>query len=266
MTARDRTVLLVVLAVSALAAGWLLVVQPKRATAAKLGNSVISAQTRLATLKAQVAADGQARAAFPVDYAELAQLGKAVPPDDNVPSLIWELQSTAKASGVNFRGLRVTPSGSSSPSTTASSSSASALVPGVSIGSAQFGAEQFGFTFSGNFFNLSDFLGRLDRFVIANGSVVRVRGRLMTLNALTLAAASQGAAGMVATVSATTYVLPASQGLLDGASAAGPTSAAAGSTATGTGSAPAPGPAGGAGTTPARAAAISAPAIMGGAR
>lgn len=265
MTVRDRTVLVVVLAVAALAAGWLLVVQPKRATAAKLGASVQAEQAQLNTVEAKVAADEQARAAFPADYAEIAQLGEAVPQDDEVPSLIYELQSAAKASHVDFQGLQVTESGSSTTGTSSGTTgtASTALPPGVSDTGSGFGAEQFSFTFNGDFFNLSDFLGRLESFVVANGSTVRVSGRLMTLNALALGPAPHGGPNMVANVSATTYLLPASQGLTDGATAAGPTGSTGGAQAglaglaSGAGPDANPAPDGGTGITPAPAAAIS---------
>ncbi len=278
MTARDRTVVIAVLAVVALGAAWLLVVQPKRGTAAKLSHSIQAVQAQLAGLQGQVVADQQARAAFPVDYAELARLGEAVPVDDNVPSLIYELQSAAKASGVDFRGLQLTPSAAPSagpsPSIAAAAAAATTLPPGVSGGSAGFDAEQFTFSFSGKFFNLSDFLGRLDRFVLTSGSTVQVSGRLMTLNALSLGPGPQGFPDMTANMSATTYLLPASQGLLDGASTAGPgtpppsgSSAASSPPASGTAPSPGTGAAGTSGATPAPAAAISAaPAITGGIR
>ena len=269
MTPRDRNVLVVVVALAALAAGWLLVVQPKRAAAAKLGSSIQSEQAQLSTVEARVAADEQARASFPADYAELAELGEAVPQDDQVPSLIAEIQSAATASGVDFEALHVTPSSGGTTTATTGTSGTAALAPGVNPGGGAFDSEQFTFTFSGEFFNLSNFLARLEGFVVANGPTVRVRGRLMTLNALDLSAAPKGFPRMVADVSATTYLLPASQGSLNGATAAGPAgspaglanpAAGAGSSANASGSGA---PAGGSGGTTAPAAAISGSALSG---
>ncbi|MDQ6816414.1 MAG: hypothetical protein M3018_03270 [Actinomycetota bacterium] len=312
MTARDRAVLMFVLVLAALGGGWLLVVAPKRAAAAKLGSSVQAVQQQLATLQAQVVAGQRARASFSADYVELAQLGEAVPQNDNVPSLLVELQSAARASGIDFRGLQVTAGGSSGPSPgpaagasagtagtagasagpagtagaspatagasagTAGTAGASAAAvqqpPGVSGGSTGFGAEQFTFTFSGRFFDLSGFLGRVEHFVVANGPLVRVSGRLMTLNAISLGPAPQGFPQMLASVSATTYLLPASQGLFDGATAAGPATATGPMPAEGTGlagassgpagttSAPGGTSSGPAGTTSAPAGTTSAPA------
>ncbi len=270
MTSRDRMVLIAALAVAALVGAWLLVVQPRRGAAAKLSTSISAVQAQLATLETQVAADRRARASFPVEYAELARLGEAVPQDDNIPSLIYELQTAAKASGVDFRGLQLTPSSSGSgsgPGASAGASAAGALPPGVSAGSAGFGTEQFTFSFSGKFFNLSDFLGRLDRFVVATGPAVRVSGRLMTLNALTLGPGSQGFPDMVANVSATTYLLSASQGHLGGAPSPTPGTAPAGPTSglpAGSPSSSGTGASDPSAQSPAPAAAIFDPAISGG--
>jgi type II secretory pathway pseudopilin PulG len=275
VTSRDRSVLIAVLAVAALVGAWILVVAPKRGTASKLSTSIQAVQAQLATIETQVAADRQARAAFPVQYAQLARLGEAVPQDDNIPSLIYELQTTAKASGVDFRGLQLTPGSGSTPGPSASAGASAALPPGVSAGAAGFATEQFTFSFSGEFFNLSDFLGRLDRFVVASGSTIRVSGRLMTLNALTLGPGSLGFPEMLANVSATTYLLPSSQGALGsspstnpGAPRAGPSTGLPGGSPSSPGltSSPGSGTAGSSGSSPAPAATIFNPALSGGIR
>jgi hypothetical protein len=99
----------------------------------------------------------------------------------------------------------------------------------VAVGPAGFPAEQFTFAFQGNFFHLSDFLNRLQQFVTTKKNEISIRGRLLTVNAISLAASPQGFPPITATVSATAYLLPASQGLVAGASPTGP--AGAGSTA-----------------------------------
>src|SRR5205085_12562212 len=100
--------------------------------------------------------------------AQLAKLGEAVPPDDQVPSLIYQVQSAAQAAHVSFRGLQLAAGGgsaaapsstsglSTSGSTTSGSSPAAAsdLPPGASVGAAGLPTEQFTFTLAGNFFHL----------------------------------------------------------------------------------------------------------------
>ena len=130
MTTRDRMVIIVVLVVGAIVAGWMLVVSPKRDQAAGLSTQISGEQSQLDTARSQVAAGQEAKAAFAGQYTQLAKLGEAVPPDDDVPSLIYQVQSAAQAAKVSFRGLQLTAGGggttsSSTPSTPSSGSSSS---------------------------------------------------------------------------------------------------------------------------------------------
>jgi Type II secretion system (T2SS), protein M len=223
---RDRTIIGVVVVLVILAGGWFLMIQPKRQQASKLGTQLASAQAELSSVQAQVAGDQAAKSAFAKNYTTLARLGEAVPANDNVPSLVYQLQSAASGSKVDFRGLTLNPASSSStaPPTSSSASQAAtaALPPGAAVGEAGFPIEPFTFTFQGNFFHLSNFFRRLQQFVVANNNSVSVSGRLMTLNAISFQAAQSGFPQITATISATTYLIPQSQGLLDGATAAGP--------------------------------------------
>lgn len=239
MTGRDRIVILVVLALGAVAAGWLLVVSPKRDQAASLSTQISAQQSQLDTLRGQVNAGETARTAFAGRYAELARLGEAVPPDDDVPSLIYQVQSAAQAAKVSFRSLQLTGGGSSSSATPAPSSSsppssgaaaasaagAGALPPGATVGAAGLPTEQFTFTLSGNFFHLAKFFNGLQSFVTARGSTLLISGRLMTINGINLTPGPNGFPQTTATVSATTYIVPATQGAMGGATPAGPATA-----------------------------------------
>jgi hypothetical protein len=100
--------------------------------------------------------------------------------------------------------------------------SPSELPPGASVGAAGLPTEQFTFTLDGNFFNLGNFFNRLNNFVINRDSQLLVSGRLMTINAINLAPGAGGFPQITASVSATTYIVPATQGPLGGATPAGP--------------------------------------------
>ena len=80
----------------------------------------------------------------------------------------------------------------------------------------------FSFTFTGSFFKLSSFFERLQNYIQASNKRVAVSGRLMTLNSIGLAAGPKGFPQITATAEATTYLLPADQGLFNGASALDP--------------------------------------------
>ena len=237
MSVRDRAIIAVVGLVVAILAPWLLVIQPKRDQATKLQSQIDAVQSQLAGVRTQLAAGNHARQAFASSYSALIRLGEAVPTDDNTPSLIYQLQSAAKSTGVNFQSLTFNAGqgGSTAPSASsnlalpkakqaavAASAATTTLPPGATIGPAGFPIEPFTFTFEGNFFHLSDFVQRLQKFVVANNQKLSVSGRLMTLNAITLSPNSGGFPEMTATINATTYLLPASQGLLNGATPAGP--------------------------------------------
>ena len=62
----------------------------------------------------------------------------------------------------------------------------------------------------------------LQNFVHSSGSTLLISGRLMTINAINLAPAATGFPQITASVSATTYIVPASEGTFGGATPAGP--------------------------------------------
>ena len=245
MTARDRIVIVIVLAVGAIVAGWFFVVSPKRSQASNLSSQVSSEQSQLSSAQSEVAAGVSARRAFAGQYAQLARLGEAVPPDDDVPSLIVQVQAAAQESHVSFKGLQLTGGGSSSstpaptPGSSSSSSSSSTssssanraaaaaaaaaqLPPGATVGAAGLPTEQFTVTLSGNYFNLSSFFNRLESFVVNVNGTLTIRGRLMTINAINLVPGPNGFPQITATVSATTYIVPPTEGATGGATPAGP--------------------------------------------
>jgi hypothetical protein len=232
VTTRDRIVIMVVLAVGAVVAGWMFVVSPKRDQAASLSTQITAEQSQLSAAQNQVAAGESAKKAFAGQYAQLAKLGEAVPPDDNVPSLIYQVQSAAQGAHVTFRGLQLSGgSSSSTPNTSTGSTSGSSttgaaptapLPPGAAIGAAGLPTEQFTITLAGNYFHLSSFFNRLESFVVSSNNRLLVSGRLMTINAINLAPGPNGFPQITASVSATTYIVPPTQGPLGGATQAGP--------------------------------------------
>jgi type II secretory pathway pseudopilin PulG len=226
MTARDRMMIIIVGLVAAIAGAWFFVIAPKRDEASKLAAQVTSVQTQLDSARAELAAGQAAKSAFGGSYTALVRLGEAVPADDNVPSLIFQLQGAASKANVDFRTLTVSGSSGGSTATitslSATQSATASLPPGAAVGAAGFPVEPFTFSFQGNFFHLSDFLGRIERFVVASNSHFYVSGRLMSLNAISLAAGPNGFPQITATISADTYLVPADQGVLNGATASGP--------------------------------------------
>jgi len=229
VSARDRALLAIIALGGLIAGAWMLLIKPEHAKAQTLAAQVSTLQSQLSTAQSQVSSGLLARAQFSKDYAELARLGEALPTDDEVPSLIYQIQSAATDSKVDFRTLQMAssstpaPAPSSSPSSSPSAgSSAPTIPPGATPGPAGLPTEQFTFEFTGSFFHLSGFFKRLQQFVTANNNHISVSGRLVTINAISLAAGPTGFPAISANVSATTYMAPASQTVLNTATPAGP--------------------------------------------
>jgi hypothetical protein len=234
MTLRDRVVILALAFVALVAAGWFLVLAPMRDQVGSLGAQIDAQRQAFASAQSDLAAGTEARREYARDYATVAQLGAAVPSDDGVASLLVQVQQAASASKVKFISLKAgQSSGAPAPAPPPPSGAAAAtqattatLPPGAAVGSAGFPTMPFAFAFGGNFFHLSDFIGRLERFLVVRNRELAVSGRFMTIDGIGLGAGQQGFPQIDASVAATTYLLPPSQGLTNGATPSGPAGAA----------------------------------------
>lgn len=289
MTTRDRTILMVVGAFVAIAGFWFMALKPKRTDAQAITAKIVTERQRLETAQQTVAAGEQAKAGYPSDYSTVAELGKALPADDDLPTLLYQLEATARGAHVSFRsltrtagagGTTATPAagaaastGASGASTAGSSSAgsagasssstgagsaatsgstatagaapaataASALPPGAVVGAAGLATLPFSFNFTGSYAELERLLSDVQGFVHANGDKIAVRGRLLTIDGVSLVPGSSGLSNLQAKLAVTAYLAPQTA-----------TPSAASGTATG---------AGGAATTPA---APTSSAISGG--
>jgi hypothetical protein len=213
-----------ILAAAILAAVWFLLVTPERKKIAGLNEKVASAQQQLVATQSKLDGARSAQASYQTDYASLVRLGEAVPSTAQVPSLVYELDQLSNAKDVDFNSI--TSSGSSAAATAATASSTT----GSAIPSAGFTQLPFTFTFSGSFFDLSHLLSRIDGLAVqTEKGEVQISGRLLTIQSANLAvsgngtnASTKGEAELTGTITATAYVLPASEGLTGGATSAGP--------------------------------------------
>jgi hypothetical protein len=249
MTGRDRIVIVVVLIVALVAGGWFLVLSPQREQASQLGAQIATQRQQLDGALSDIAAGMAAKREFPHDYATVARLGTAVPEDDGVASLLVQVQQAASATKIDFRSLKVGGSASAGAAPAPAAGAAAAtqattatLPPGATVGSAGFPTMPFSFQFQGDFFHLSDFLGRLERFLVVRNRSVSVSGRFMTLDGISLGAGPRGFPQIQAAVAATTYLLPPTQGLTNGATPSGPAQASATSGSSGAATPGAPPP------------------------
>lgn len=212
---RNNRILLAVVAAAAVAAGfWFLALGPKRREAADLQRQIAAKQAELEQSRQQIAAYARARESYRANYARLARLGKAVPADDDIRSLMVQLDTAARRTNVDFAKLSVgseagTSSSSSEPAT---AGTGRAPAPGtVQVGSTGISAMPFRLSFDGTYFNLTQFFTRLDRFVAVHNQRVRATGRLLRVETIELAPATSGYPHMVANVGAASYLVAPSE-------------------------------------------------------
>jgi len=304
MSRRDTYIVTVIAALAAVAAFWFLALAPKREKLSALDQDVASAQQALDQAKQEKVKFAQDQVAFPRLYASLGRLGKAVPADEDVPSLLVQLNHAAAKANVNFHsvelkldlaekieqaaaessanasagaaapgapatgeGGQATPpaggeaapaggdaapaggatgtAGAAGGATGAAGSTATASAGAPAAGTtsdpgtpspaeAAFKALPFEYKFRGDFFDLEDLIHNVTRLVERRNQELAITGRLITIQGFSMKR------GRI-TVLATTYMLPADQGLLAGATAQGPVTDPAAPQAAAAGSAtPAP--------------------------
>jgi len=194
MKSRDRLILAILGVAGLAAAFWFLALAPKREQTSALAVRVTQAQVRRDAASAKAAMAEQAKARYATDYATVARLGKALPPKADVPSLVFQIESAARAAKVDFRKVTVEDLPAAAPGATGTTS-------GIS-------STPFTFSFEGSFFGLQRMLREIDRFSRVKGTKVSVSGRLLTLDQVKLSAGRDGLPSVKADISANAYVAP----------------------------------------------------------
>jgi Tfp pilus assembly protein PilO len=232
MTGRDRMVLICVVVVALLGGVFLKVVSPERKQAAKLASEVSGANAQLSSAETQLQSARSAQAKYAAAYASIVELGKAVPPGQEVPSLIYQLARASDTEDVNFNSITT---GSGSPST-------SSTTPKPEESAGGFSQLPFTFGFEGTFNELAHLFENLEGFTTHTASGgLQVTGRLLTIQSVKLALetkekSANATKALLGTVGATAYTLPASQGLTGGGTPSSPGTATP--TSTGASSSP----------------------------
>lgn len=143
LTDRDRRIVLALVPLLLIAAYWFLVLGPKRTQAADAGKELSKQEQRLQAARDRSARLSAAKTDFSDDYSELVRLGKAVPASLDMPSLMVQLDSAAKGTGIHFTRIATGDRSQTSQATPASggSSSSSSSASGSQPASAAGGAK-----------------------------------------------------------------------------------------------------------------------------
>ena len=224
MTRTNKILIAVVAAGLALCGYYFLLLAPQRKEATKLEGDIAAKQAEVAQAQAQLGTYEVARKNYKVNYATLARLGKAVPADDDVRSLLVQLEATADGTGVDFEkielgtGLAGASGTASTPDTTTAGTGELAAAPGsVPVAGGALSAMPFTFTFTGSYFDLQNFFAKLEHFVTVNNQRISATGRLLRLESIAVTPSSAGFPDMQAEIGAATYIVPPVQGVQSGA-------------------------------------------------
>jgi hypothetical protein len=220
VTRRDRILLGVVAVVAVLAGFHLTVLKPGNERLAELDEQIAAAEQRRDTALADLRAASAARKQYERDQATLAVLGKAVPADDGVPSLLYQLHKAARTAGVTFDAVTVGTGGQGG-------ASGQSATPGTMPGPNGLNVLPLRITFDGDFFALDRFLRAVDRLARITDERVDVRGRLLTIDAVSLTPDDDGLPTVQAEIAASAYVAPATGGAGSATGQAGGATAAA---------------------------------------
>jgi Tfp pilus assembly protein PilO len=176
MRARGREIYIItaVVAVVLIVAWYFLLFSPTQTKLNDLDQQVQSAQSALDVANQEVVKLESYKKTAPQSRAEIVRLGKMLPESEGIPGLIIELTKTAEASGV-----------------TVTSITRGAVAPGT-----PFGIQTVSLQVGGRYFDVEDFLYRLEEYVAFRNASFRVTGRLLQVTPLTLtAAADTGSTG-----------------------------------------------------------------------
>ena len=221
---RSKQILLSVVALgAAIAAFYFFVLAPKREEVAKLDSDIAAQEAAVEQARLTLAGYEEAKKTYKGNYATLARLGKAVPTDDDVTSMMVQLEATANRSGVSFEkielssgvgGATAAPTGAATTPAAGQLASAPGSVP---VAGGVLSAMPFSFNFTGSYFDLTAFFARLEHFVSAKNKQLDSTGRLLRLESVTIAPSSAGFPDMQAEITAATYIVPPVQGVTESA-------------------------------------------------
>ena len=210
---RSKALIPVLVLLAAAAAYWFLLLAPKREEAAELSTQIEQAQTQLQAAEATAATYETARRGYKANYTRVAGLGKAVPADDDVRSLLVQINTTAIDHKVDFKTLEAGgQAGAASDSSAATP--ATPLPPGaVPFGTAGMAAMPFSFILTGRYSHLSTLMTDVERYVSMRNDKLKVSGRLMRIESVSLRQSSLQWPNLRAEIKASTYIMPATSAI-----------------------------------------------------
>ena len=163
------------------AAGYFLLVGPKKSQVNSLSQDITRLNQQIQDARAQAT---QAAGLSKILVADYYKLQTAMPNDPKVDELSLQLYSVAKATGIRFDSIQ----------------------PGAVVDASTYQVIPVMLVFQGNFYDLSDFLYRLQSLVLVENHKLSARGRLFTVDEVSFAEGEDGFPQIAATLQIDAYV------------------------------------------------------------
>ena len=185
---------------------YFVVLSPIRADIKNTNSAIADQQQKLQDANAKLGQADTVKAEGKRNEARLLELAKMIPPTPELPSLLLQIQDLANQSGIDFISI----------------------APGdvQSAAGSQYETMPLDLTFSGTFFDLSDFVYRAEQMVAGPGRLLAIKTIGLTVsNGTTGGVTASTSPKLDVHVSLLAYILPAagSAGSTTGAAAAGTT-------------------------------------------
>ncbi len=163
------------------AAGYFMVVSPKKAESVRLDEEIAATQVELSQALAATAAQDDTQ---PIAVADIFRLSTAMPSTPDMPGILLELSRIADETGIRFKSI--TPQS------------------GLPVGAYQ--VVPIDVTFDGTFYALSDFLFRLRTLVTVRRGELHAAGRLFSVASVDFSEADKGFPLLAANLKLNAYV------------------------------------------------------------
>lgn len=133
ITDRDKKIIFFLIPVALIGVFFFLVLAPKRNEASKVQQELTQAQTERDSAQGQVTQLMSAKNSFASDYQTVISLGKSIPSTVDMPSLLVQLDSAAKGTGISFDDVHLgdrQTSATSAPASTPPGGGSNPAAPG----------------------------------------------------------------------------------------------------------------------------------------
>jgi Tfp pilus assembly protein PilO len=159
---RRRTlyILVAVALVAVVLIAWVVLINPVRSSIAQKDTEIQAEQQNLATAQAKLARMKQTQQQAEANEGRFIELSKMLPAEDQIPSLLLQVQDLAAESGIEVMSITPSPA---APTTHG------------------FAALGLALQFSGTYFDTNDLIYRLEQLVAAPGRLLAVKDVTLTL-------------------------------------------------------------------------------------